>query len=587
MRVALLLVLLPVCVLAHDAQVAPIAPSIRPEPVAVGAPPAAAPAADDWSAYGRSNEATRYAPHGDIRPENVAELKESWRVSLGAILPALAERWAPRTTPLKIGADLFLCTATGEVLALDAANGTERWRYQAATPGALTGEASCRGVAFHESLGADAHGLCRQRILGSMPDGSLWALDASSGEPCREFGQRGRVRLAASAPPTVVRGVAVVASEGAVIGLSAVSGRELWRWPEVGQETKQKTVQEAVQAQAVFSADEELGLVYVPLRQPAQLVALDVTRGEAAWAFTAVHEDVWGYGLVAQATLLDWPAAEGSTVPALVLPTVHGELFVLDREHGEPLVAVTSQPIPAGYGPAGALPVAQPRSALPGPRPPPLKEEDAWSSSLVGQLWCRIQFRRLVYQGRFTPPAERPWLQPVGELGGIGWGGVSVDAGRGLLVFNYNRLPMRGTLRDGTPSREPWPCMRPPHGGLMAIDIEHGTLAWERLLGHGGLSLPFGWRLPWPVERGTVNQGGVLLTEGGLAFVAATTDNYFRAFDVATGEERWRARLPAGGQATPISYRIDGRQYVAIVAGGDYQLDTDPGHYLLVFALPD
>lgn len=585
MRYAMLLLLLPVLAVAREALVAPVTPSVRPEPVPVGDAPAVAPHADDWSAYGRSNKATRFAPHDDIRPDNVAALQERWRVALGAPPAELADRWAPRTTPLKIGNDLFLCTATGEVLALDAANGTERWRRQLATAAAVSGDASCRGVAFHESLGADVHGLCRQRLLVSLPDGTLWALDATSGEPCREFGRRGRLQLGTTVPPTVVRGVAVVASDDAVIGLSAVSGRELWRWPEQGAK------QGAVQAQTVFSADEALGLVYVPLLQPAQLVALDVTQGEAAWAFTAVHGDVWGYGLAAQATLLDWPTADGERVPALVLPTVHGELFVLEREHGEPLVPISSRPVPAGYGPAGALPPAQPHSALPGPRPPLAKEEDAWGGSLVEQLWCRIQFRRLSYQGRFTPPTEQPWLQTAGALSGVGWGGVSVDEGRGLLVFNYSRLAMRGVLRDGVPVREPWRCLRPPHGGLMAIDIQQGELAWDRALGRGGLPLPFGWRLPWPAQNGTVNQGGVLLTAGGLAFVGATPDNYFRAFDTLTGEERWRVQLPAGGQATPISYQLDGRQYVAIVAGGDYQLTGQvagrAGHYLLVFALPD
>src|SRR5690606_19534536 len=237
--------------------------------------------------------------------------------------------------------------------------------------GQFDGPATCRGVSFHESLGANRDGLCRERILAGTADGRLHALDAATGRPCVEFGEQGVVTLPGHfngpvSPPTLVRGVAVTRAGDAVAGLSAATGRLLWQWRPEG---------EQFAAGSVFSADEQLGLVYVPLAQPAMLVALDVTRGEPVWDFQTVQEDVWGYGLSAQATLLPWRTDDGE-VPALVLPTRQGDPFVLGRATGAPLLPVTQQQAPAAYAPDGALPASQPVSAdMPGPRAALLREE--------------------------------------------------------------------------------------------------------------------------------------------------------------------------------------------------------------------
>jgi quinoprotein glucose dehydrogenase len=585
------LIALPALVQAQQSVVAPVPPRAVPEAVEAGAPPAAAPADGDWSAYGRSNAALRYSPLQTLDRDNVAALTLAWRYSLKDMPRDLKARWAPHTTPLKVDDTLYLCSGRGSVIALEAATGDQRWRHDSDLQAdQFAGPATCRGVSFHESLGANRDGLCRERILAGTADGRVRALDAASGRPCTDFGEQGVVTLPGDfsgpvSPPTLVRGVAVTRAGDRVVGLSAATGRLLWQWPPA-------EARGQFAAEAVFSADEALGLVYVPLARPAMLVAVDVTSGEAAWRFRGVHDDVWGYGLSAQATLLPWLTPEGE-VPALVLPTRQGELFVLDRATGEPLVPVTQQQTPTAYAPDGVLPASQPVSeGLPGPRARLLREEDIGGVSPVDQLWCRIQFRRLAYQGRFTPPGPAPWLQYPGDMGGIDWGGVSFDPERALLVFNYNQVPMVGEIRDGVPYRTPWGevdrlCLRPPHGGIMAVSTRAPAVRWDRPLGRAGLPLPFGLSLPLPGDTGTPNQGGVLLTASGLAFIAATTDNLIRALDTETGEELWRARLPAGGQATPISYAVDGRQYIALLAGGDYRLETPLGGELLVFSLPE
>jgi quinoprotein glucose dehydrogenase len=200
-------------------------------------------------------------------------------------------------------------------------------------------------------------------------------------------------------------------------------------------------------------------------------------------------------------------------------------------------------------------------------------------------------------------------------VGGINWGSLAFDHERQLVLAAVNHLPMVVTLipRDelrgaqdsgtypdsefarqaGTPygmRRElltsPFglPCTAPPWGTLAAIDLRRNAIRWQVLLGSTRDMTP--WFVP-PRTIGMPNMGGPIVTAGGLVFVGAATDNYLRAFDVQTGRELWKGRLPAGGQATPMTYEARGRQFVVIAAGGHGGLDTTRGDYVVAFALPD
>ena len=198
-------------------------------------------------------------------------------------------------------------------------------------------------------------------------------------------------------------------------------------------------------------------------------------------------------------------------------------------------------------------------------------------------------------------------------MGGVNWGSLTIDEDRGMLVVNstrvatYVRLVPRDTITEdqagakygfepasGTPygvERLPLvsplgaPCNPPPWGTLVGIDLATGEHRWESTLG------TLRDLAPWPfwIEMGTPNQGGPISTASGLTFIAATTDNYLRAFDTTSGEELWRGRLPAGGQATPMTYRMrpDGRQYVVVAAGGHGIMGTKVGDSVVAFALPE
>ena len=404
------------------------------------------------------------------------------------------------------------------------------------------------------------------------------------------------------------------------------------------------------------SADEQLGLVYLPMgnsaadyysadrseaenRYATSLVALDVTTGRPAWHFQTVHKDVWDYDLGSQATLIDYPTAAGA-VPALVLPSKQGDLYILDRRTGRPLTRVEERPAPQGGVEPQERTRTQPHSLFHTLRPDDdLTERDMWGMSPIDQMICRIGFRQAAYDGFYTPPtSDRRWIQYPGYNGGSDWGGVAVDPRRGWIIANYNDMPNynrlvpreeanekgwfpRGDprLKEQTPeSRGGVPegaegagdpqagvpyaidvnagwrmkftgmlCKQPPYGGIRAIDIRTGRTVWDRPLGTARKNGPFGIPSMLPLDIGTPNNGGAVVTAGGLIFIAAATDDLIRAIDIETGETVWSDVLPAGGQAAPMVYQQDGRQYLVIMAGGHHFMETPPGDYVIAYALPD
>lgn len=629
---------------------------------------------EDWPAYGRTVAAQRFSPLTQITPDNVDELEKVWRYRTGDMPPpGYSDKWAPETTPLKIGDALYLCTATNSLVSLDAASGRERWRHDPHVPlDSIPYSASCRGVAYYTVPGAPRGADCKRRVIEGTLDARLIAVDADTGVPCDGFGNNGNVDLmegmgetapgfvAVTSPPTIINGVAVVGHQvldgqkedspsGVVRGYDAETGELVWAWDLGAPERRglpaegETYTRGTPNAWTIFSGDPELGLVYVPMGNSAvdyyganrtapenefntSLVALDAETGEVVWKYQTVHYDVWDYDLGGQASLVDFPTEDG-TVPALILPTKQGELFVLDRRTGEPVTAVEERPVPQGGVADERLADTQPFSVgMPTLAKDDLVERDMWGVTPIDQLWCRIQFHRANYEGRYTPPStERHWIQYPGYNGGSDWGGVAVDPRRNLLIANYNDTPMRNRLvpreqaeemglssalgEPGASSKSaggvpqlgapyaakiaPWRvftgvlCKQPPYGGITAIDLETRETVWDQPLGTAWRNGPFGIPSRLPIRIGTPNNGGAAVTASGLIFIAAATDNLIRAIDTETGEVLWEDRLPAGGQATPIVYEADGRQFLVIVAGGHHFMETPIGDYVVAYALPE
>lgn len=386
---------------------------------------------------------------------------------------------------------------------------------------------------------------------------------------------------------------------------------------------------------SIFSADPALGLIFVPTgnstpdffgahRSPASeryasaLVALDAVTGRPRWTFQTVHHDLWDYDVAAQPVLMDFPTPAGM-VPAVVQATKTGALFVLDRRTGRPLTEVSERAVPqttvAGEWSAPTQPHSIGMPELVDDRP---TEARMWGLTPLDQMWCRIAFRRARYDGPFTPPSLQGSLTSPGWVGGSNWGSVTVDPERGILVANagmmaiLTRLMPRGQSAarggnteadplaiapmEGTPYRAnsaPFlsplgvPCQQPPFGTLTGIDLKTRQILWRRSIGTAQDTGPFGWRIGLPLPMGMPNMGGAITTAGGVTFIGATLDANLRAFDTATGRELWRQRLPAGGQATPMTYVAkSGRQFVVIAAGGSAILGSRTGDYVTAFALP-
>lgn len=629
-------------------------------------------AGEDWPAYGGSVHARRYSPLTQITRENVADLERVWEYRTGAMPDKENADFAPETTPLKIDDDLYLCSAMNVLIAVDAATGLEEWRYDpGVSEDAIPYSASCRGVTYYQDPEAEPDALCAERIIEGTLDARLIAVDATTGQPCSEFGRNGQVYLeeglgatvpswvSVTSPPTIIRGVIVVghqvldgqaedAPSGVVRGYDSVTGELLWAWdmgrPELNGEPPEGEVytRGTPNMWTIASGDEELGHVYLPLgnssvdyyganRSDAEneystsLVALDVTTGEPVWHFQTVHYDVWDYDLGSQATLVDFPTGDG-TVPALILSSKQGEIYVLDRRTGEPLFPVEERAVPQGGVEPENLSPTQPFSAYHSLLMPPLEEADMWGMSPLDQLWCRIQYRRAVYEGIYTPPtSDRHWIQYPGYNGGQDWGSMAVDVERGILIANYNDIPNynrlvpreqveeagakainEGMLPNAPQDLDPqagapygidvnagWrlftgmPCTEPPYGGIRAIDLATGETIWDQPLGEARRNGPFGIPSMLPIRIGTPNNGGPLITAGGLVFIAAATDDLIRAIDIETGEVLWEDTLPAGGQATPITYEANGRQFIAFMAGGHHFMETPIGDYVIAWALPE
>lgn len=594
--------------------------------------------ADAWTAIGHDSSGDRFSPLADLQVGNVRHLARVWdyRDDERARTPSpgtFSNR--DEATPLEVNGRLYVCLSDNSVLALDAETGRRQWRFDAHTDRTGLRVGICRGVAYFVDSRSRP---CPRRILTATLDARLLAINADTGAPCRDFGDRGAVSLKsglgevkpgfyqATSPPTIAGGLAVVGAlvrdnqsigepSGVIRAFNARTGAQVWAW-DMGRSSTETAgprtyTRGTPNAWSFFSVDERLGMVYIPMgnatpdfvarhrsadweRYSSSVVALDLATGRVRWAFQTTHHDVWDYDVPAQPVLLDWPVS-GQVVPALVQPTKRGELFVLDRRSGAPVSEVRERPAPGTDVPGEWTARTQPWSeAMPHLGGPPLREADMWGVTPFDQLACRIAFRRLRYDGPLTPPSLKGALISPGEAGGQNWGSVTVDSSRHLLIAPSLRLAYVVRLEsrkippsedDANPqygaayrayvgpflSRLRAPCQRPPYALLSAVDLTTGKLVWERPLGQADQLGPFGLQSQLPLTIGAPPLiGGAISTAGGLVFIGAAGDNRLRALSVDTGRELWSDRLPAGNQATPITYRAprSGRQMVAMVSGG-------------------
>jgi quinoprotein glucose dehydrogenase len=615
----------------------------------------------EWHQYGRTPYGQRYSPLDQINVENVADLQEVWRYQTGDVkLPDDVGETTYQVTPLKVGNMLYLCTPHNWAIALDATTGQEKWKFDSNSGmNPDRQHQTCRGVTYYADPAAAPGTACAQRVYLPTSDARLIALNAETGEICTSFADQGVLHLEtgmrynpagyyySTSPPAIVGNKIIIGGavndnystqeqSGVIRAYDVNSGQLIWNW-DSGNPTQTQPLApgqtystNSPNSWSVFSVDEQLGLVYIPLgnqvpdqlgmgrsenveKYSSSIVALDINTGADRWVRQTVHHDLWDMDVPAQPVLLDITQPDGNVVPALVGPTKQGDIYVLDRRSGEPIIPVTEEPAPGGAIPEDFTAPTQPTSALTF-KPETLQEKDMWGITMFDQMVCRIKFHQLKYEGRYTPPSLQGTIVYPGNFGTFNWGSVAVDPERQVMfgmptylaftsrLVPRSEIPPKGADEKGSeqglnrnegapygvymgPFLGPLqiPCQAPPWGYVAGANLRTGEIAYKHRNGTVYDMTP----LPLHFKVGVPGIGGPMITKGGVAFLGAAVDDYLRAYDLTTGRQLWEARLPAGGQATPMTYAVDdGRQFVVMVAGGHGSVGTKPGDYVIAYALP-
>lgn len=639
----------------------------------------------NWDNYGNTPGGSRFAALDQINRDNVKDLKVAWTYHTGdtPISPG-ANGAEDQETPLQVGNRVFLCTPHNNVIAIDADSGKEIWKNEINAKSSVW--MRCRGLAYYDAtvaavqptvpgstpvipgvVAADAP--CQRRILMNSIQAKLYAIDADTGKFCPDFGDNGMVDLKVgmgdapdplyvlTSAPTLAGTTVVVGGRvadnvntdmpgGVMRGFDVITGKLRWAFDPGNPTDKQlppagkSYTRSTPNVWAPMSYDPKMNVVFMPVGSPsvdlwgvnrtdldhtygASILALDATTGQEKWHYQTVHNDLWDFDVPMQPSLIDFKGKDGKSTPAVVIGTKAGQIYVLDRMTGKPLTEVKDVPMKPGNIPNEPYPATQPLSTgMPQIGTKTLTESDMWGVTPFDQLYCRIWFKGMRYDGLYTVPDTDVSLSFPGSLGGMNWGSLSTDPNSDYIFVNDMRLglwiqmfrqqpqnaaantggestntgmgmvPLKGTpysvVKDRFLSPLGIPCQAPPYGTMTAINMKTQKVAWQVPLGTVQDTGPLGIRVGLPIPIGMPTLGGSLATQGGLLFFAGTQDYYLRAFDTGTGHEVWKARLPVGSQGGPMTYKspATGKQYVLISAGGARQ-SSDRGDYVIAYALPD
>lgn len=643
---ALTLVALPGTLLA--------APSSSDSP---GSFPALVPDTPTWDSFHGQLNAQKYSPLDQINEGNVGGLEKVWEVHTGDVsdgsgdLPATV--WS--ATPVFANDTLYIGTPFYRILALDPATGEQKWQFDTQSElAALTQPAlKSRGVAYWEADDPVAGQACQKRVyLGTM-DAQLFAVDADTGESCEAFADNGvldvnqwndtnaRWPLSLLQPPTVVGDHLILgwagkdwateqAPPGTVFSIDARTGEREWTFQALPDEVRERSGTANVWTH--MSADEALGLVYLPVSSPSpnfwggnrteeiplatSTTAVDVETGEVVWSRQWVHHDIWDYDINAAPTLMDI-TVDGEEIPALVQGTKMGYLFVVDRRTGEDVWPIEERPVPGGDGSVEGEVYArtQPFPTRPAPLLDQAEKPAVWAlADVVGFGQCSRMWDDLAYEGMYTPPTtqgEGALAYPA-SAGGVQWGGVAFDPVSQTAVVNTSHIVQTIKLYErqayeaadsgsgnesgfspqtGSPYgmrlevARNWlgmPCWEPPFGELVAVDMTNGDIRWRRPV---GVSQQYGFFMP---ERwGSPTIGGPAVTAGDLIFIGASMDAKVRAYSLESGDKLWEDQAEAPVVANPAVYEYQGREYVVFIAGGNTILKDQVGDQIVAYALPE
>ncbi len=604
-----------------------------------------------WYTFNGDLMNRKYSEADQITPQNVDRLRKAWEAHTGDMSDGSGKvpvtDWS--ATPLFVNDTVYVGTPFYRIFALEPDTGRVKWTYDTHTPlkAVTQPDLKTRGVAYWQAAKPEVAKPCQKIVyLGTM-DAKLHAVDADTGKKCEGFADHGvldvnqwntinaKWPLSVLQPPTVYKDTVFIgwagkdwalaqAPPGTVFAVDAQTGRLKWTFNAMPAELAAETGTANVWAS--MSIDPEHNILYLPVSSPSpnfyggnrkeklpldtSVTALDADTGKVLWSRKMVHHDIWDYDTNSPPTLIDLHK-DGKTIPALVVSSKMGFLFVLDRLTGEPIYPIEERPVPASDVPGEQASPTQPYPVKPEPtvsdRFPGIFKLADWTS--FGE--CSRTLATLRYDGRYTPPSLKGSLVYPPTSGGVEWGGGAVDPRSGVYVVNsshvaqiYRLIPREQYEREttnGTPAgyfpqtgapygfylhnfvnRWGMPCWDPPYGTLSAYDLNTGELLWKK---------PFGevqkWGFYMPEAWGSVTIGGPLITKSGLIFIGGSMDARVRAIDLKSGNVLWKARVDAPAVANPATYLYKGRQYVVFVAGGNAILKPQVSDQVVAYALPE
>ena len=547
-------------------------------------------------------------------------------------------------TPLVIDGTIYITSGHLKVIALNAATGIERWRFDPFELGKPQNPLASGGVNRGAAYWTDGKPDGKLRILHGTSNGQLFSLDAATGELDTEFGTAGvkdlredmdvdlsGIAYGPTSAPAILGDLIILgfscgegpgrSAPGDIRAFDVHTGKQVWcfrtvpRPGEFGNDTWADDSWKnrgAANAWGGCSIDSRREIVFAGLGSAAFdfyggdrhgqnlfancTIALDGNTGRRLWHYQTLHHDLWDHDLPTYPTLVT-VTHDGKKIDAVAQVTKTGFVFLFDRETGEPLFEVREVPVTSSdvegeqAWPTQPIPV----------KPPPfcrlsMTEEEVTDIAPANRDFVLNKLRKLQGREHFTPPSLQGSVVLPGFHGGATWSGASFDPETGILYVNSNNQPDIITLVEDRTNRygfritgynkfldqEGYPAIKPPWGQLNAIDLNEGRIVWQSVLGEYPELTARG--VP---QTGTDNFGGSIVTAGGLVFIGGTRDENFHAFDKQTGELVWRTKLPAGGYATPSTYSVDDKQFIVIPASGGGKLGTPTADSIVAFALPD
>ncbi|MEC8408567.1 MAG: pyrroloquinoline quinone-dependent dehydrogenase [Pseudomonadota bacterium] len=622
----------------------------------------------EWQAYGGDTGSTKYTALDGINVENVADLEVVWR------RPGLDQQYLDinpnqryttnwNAAPLIINGVGYVTNGVGLVEAFNPGTGETLWVQE--PPGGAEGlpGASTRGVAYWSE--GDEKRLFVQR--GTF----LYALNPEDGKTFDDFGVDGRVdlqlfpvefeRFRWGGVPMVVRDVVVIgqamsdtfpnkeAFRGDVHAFDVRTGALRWTYHTIPQEGEfgTDTWQDRswsytghAPVWALFSADEELGLVYMPISSATNdmygghrigdnlfsqsLVAVNAETGERVWHYQTVHHGLWDYDPPAAPILMDINV-EGREIKAVAQLTKQAFVFVFDRETGEPVWDIEERPVPQSNVPGEVAAATQPFPT----KPAPFDLQGSTEENLI-DFTPELRAQALEIASHyvtgplFTPPSiatengTQGTIQLPGSQGGADVQGAAFDPETGMLYIPSITSPFVADLLPGDPevtnlsytkgSRR-WlagpqglPLFKPPYGRITAINMNTGEHEWMVPNGWGPVDNPAIANLdlgklgvpgrPSPlltksllfIGEGMTNQrrGGRIPPDMPIEIATNSGGPWFRAYDKTSGEVLWEIEMEAGTTNPPVSYVYNGRQYLLVAIG-----DSRHAPEMVAFALPE